>query len=221
MFVRRYLGAFLVVGLVLVESHLLGRADQTGAAAFEVDTSKSRIFVKVGKATRLGHEHGIQGNLKSGQIHFAGRGKLVFDMASFEADTAEARRVVGLGNKKVSSSEAKKVTDAMRGAEVLDTARFPTATFTITSIVPLDKQTAGAAGRYRVAGSFKLRDVEKKLDFQAEVEAADKAGALRMHGTFALKQTDHGITPYSAAGGLVKVADELQISGRLVLTPGK
>ena len=40
-----------------------------------------------------------------------------------------------------------------------------------------------------------------------------------MSGTFRLKQTNYGIKPYSAAGGLAKVADELEISGDLELKP--
>ena len=35
------------------------------------------------------------------------------------------------------------------------------------------------------------------------------------------KQTDHGITPYSAVGGLVKVTDALEITGELLLGPAK
>ena len=56
----------------------------------------SRVFVRVGKATRLGHVHGVQGKLKSGRLRSVGGGELVFDMASFVADTTEAREYVGL-----------------------------------------------------------------------------------------------------------------------------
>jgi hypothetical protein len=42
---------------------------------------------------------------------------------------------------------------------------------------------------------------------------------MKMAGTFTLKQTDYGIKPVSALGGLAKSADELEITGDLVLRP--
>src|SRR4051812_12564587 len=84
--------------------------------AFEVDTGASRVYIKVGITTKLGHEHGVEGNLKSGKLKPGDGGELIFDMTSFMADTPEARKRVGLENKKVSENEAKKVTEAMRAA---------------------------------------------------------------------------------------------------------
>src|SRR5262249_33530072 len=135
------------------------------------------------------------------------------------ADTAEARKHVGLEKKKVSENEAKKVTEAMRGGDVLDVAQYPTATYRISSVAPLDKQAAGEPGAYQVEGRFTLHGAEQKLPFTARGERTAKEGALRMTGTFSLRQTDYGIKPYPAAGGLAKVADELEITGELVLRP--
>jgi polyisoprenoid-binding protein YceI len=195
------------------------RKERPRIATYEVDADASRVYVKVGTATRLGHEHGVQGKLKSGKLTLRGGGELVFDMASFTADTAEARKRVGLEKKKVSANEAKKVTETMRGADVLDVTKYPTATYRIDSITPLDKQAAGEPGTYQVDGSFTLHGTGQKLPFKAKVERGDKGGPLRMSGTFTIKQTDYGIKPYSAAGGLAKVADELEISGDLELKP--
>src|SRR5205823_94917 len=75
------------------------RPDKKAAPAgpsYEVDSKSSRIYVKVGTATRLGHEHGVQGSLKSGKLSLGGGGEFIFDMASFIADTTEARERVGL-----------------------------------------------------------------------------------------------------------------------------
>jgi polyisoprenoid-binding protein YceI len=195
------------------------RPDRKAAApSYEVDSKASRVYVKVGTATRLGHEHGVQGGVKSGKLSLGG-GELVFDMASFTADTAEARQRVGLGKKRVSKNEAKKVTDAMRGPDVLDVDRHPTATYRIASVTPAGKQAAGKPGTYEVKGTFTLHGTERPLSFKAELGPADKEGRLKMTGTFTIRQTDYGIRPYSAAAGLAKVADELEISGELVLKP--
>jgi polyisoprenoid-binding protein YceI len=196
------------------------RAEEKPAAkSYEVDTKVSRIFVKVDKSTRLGHLHGIEGNLKSGKITFGGEGELAFDMASFTADTEEARKRVGLADKPVSENEAKEVTDTMRGAKVLDVDQYPTATWHITSVQPLDKQAAGAEGMYQLEGSLKLHGAEQKIQFKAKLGAGEKKGTLRLTGVFQIKQTDFGIKPVSAGGGFAKVADVLDVHGDLTLVP--
>jgi polyisoprenoid-binding protein YceI len=218
--------AWCVVPLIGLGLALGGRslqsfahAQQKLAVAYQVDTENSRAYVKVDTATRFGHAHGVQGNLKSGKVALGGAGELVFDMGSFMADTAAARKRVGLEQKKGAEADARKVTEAMRGSGVLDVAQFPTASFRITSIAPLDKQSAGEPGRYQLDGRFTLHGTEQNLQIAARVEKTESAGVLRMSGSFTIKQTDYGITPYSALGGLAKVADELGISADLVLKP--
>ena len=71
---------------------------RTPLAAGDVDTSISRVYVHVDK-TGFGHEHGVASFLKSGHLNLGASqnaGELVFDMTSFNADTDEARRYVGL-----------------------------------------------------------------------------------------------------------------------------
>jgi polyisoprenoid-binding protein YceI len=189
------------------------------AAAYEVDVEVSRIYVKVGSTTRLGHAHGVEGKLKSGKLTLGGPGEIVFDMASFTADTADARKRVGLEDKKVTETEAKTVTETMRGERVLDVDKYPTATFQIASITPLDKQPAGRPGGYELEGRFTLHGVERKLQVKAKLEATDKPGILKLTGTFTVRQTDYGIKPVVAVGGLAKVADELEITSELSLRP--
>jgi polyisoprenoid-binding protein YceI len=152
---------------------------QAAAKTYEVDTSASKVFVKVGLATRLGHPHGVQGVLKSGRVTFGGKGELVFDMASFEADAPEARKRVGQEGKKVSENEARKVTATMRGPDVLDVTRFPTATCTVRSVTPLDGQAPGRPGRYRPQGGLTLHGKEQPLQFQAAVGLVRPSGTRR------------------------------------------
>jgi polyisoprenoid-binding protein YceI len=212
------LAVFPILNLIAFPA---GAQEKAAPATYDVDVKASRIYIKVGTATRLGHEHGVEGNLKSGKVTLGGEGELVFDMASLTADTAKARKRVGLEKKKVSQNEAKKVTQAMRSADVLNVEKHPTATFRASAIKPLDKQTAGEPGAYQIEGSFSLHGTEKKLQFKGKVERADKEGQLKATGTFTIKQTDYGMKPYAAAGGLAKVADELEISGELVLKPAE
>jgi len=208
----------LLVLSCLLGAAAVGAGEKKAAKAYQVDTKASQVFVKDGSATRLGHPHGVEGSLKSGELTLGGTGTLVFDMASFTADTAEARKRVGLGGKRVSSNEAKKVTETMRGPDVLDVERYPTATFRLTAVTPLDKQAPGQAGAYQLEGKFTLHGKEQPLKVKAKVEPGRK-GAMKMSGSFTVRQTDYGMTPYAAVGGLARVADELEISADLFLSP--
>lgn len=188
------------------------------ALKYQVDARGSRVYVRVDPATRLGHAHGIVGLLTSGIIVPDGPSELVFDLTSFQADTPEARQTVGL-DPKASRSDARKVTTNMLGPDVLDATRYPRAAFTIAAFAPLDGQAVGTVGRYQVDGRFNLHGVARPLRFTATLERAESPGKLRLRGAFALLQTDYGIQPYSALGGLVRVANALQIWGDVLLTP--
>ena len=192
-----------------------------GGRTYQVDVAASRVYVKVGSATRIGHRHGVKGRLKSGTIQLGAGGELVFDMRSFKADTPEARKKVGLGRQRVSEREAKKVSETMLSAAVLDVEKFPTATYKIIAIKPAERQEAGAPGAYQVNGRFTLHGAEQPLRFKAKLEQAGKEGVVKLSGSFAVKQTAYGMKPYSGAGGLAKVADELEIHAELVLKPAK
>jgi hypothetical protein len=100
----------------------------------EIDADLSRVFIFVDK-TGLGHQHGVVGRLKAGNLRIAkeSAGKILFDMASFRADTEEARRKVGLAGAG-DEREREQVTAAMLSAAVLDIDHFPTALFALSSV---------------------------------------------------------------------------------------
>jgi polyisoprenoid-binding protein YceI len=129
-----------------------------------VELEHSRVYALVGKVG-LGHEHGVVGKLKSGRIdwnsqsHTGDLGSLVFDMTSFDADTPEARRYVGLEGATDESTRSQ-VNTNMRGSKVLDVQRHPEATFALTEIELADT-TADAEGKVRgvLRGDFTLHGV--------------------------------------------------------------
>jgi polyisoprenoid-binding protein YceI len=182
----------------------------------EVDLQSSRVFVFVGK-TGLGHDHAVVGRLQAGQVRLGAAeqaGMLVFDMRSFEADTAEARAGVGLPGQ-TDPITRKQVNDNMLGADVLDVARHPTATFVIHSALPVPNVPADRRPVYSLAGAFTLHGVTRDVVVPVEVE--QRARVLRLRGGFAVRQTDFGMKPYKKLGGVVGVADELQISGEIMV----
>jgi polyisoprenoid-binding protein YceI len=189
-----------------------------GAKTYQIDTQASRVYVRVGSATTLGHPHGVEGRLKSGRITPGAGGEVVFDMRAFQADTQQARKKVRLEGKPMSENEAKKVNETMRSADVLDVEQYPTATYQIAKMTPAEGQEAGAPGTYHVNGRLTLHGAEQPLHLKAKLARAGE-GALKLSGVFAIKQTAYGIKPYSGAGGLAKVADELEILAELSLAP--
>jgi polyisoprenoid-binding protein YceI len=195
-----------------------GQKPAAQPTTYQVETGSSRVYIKVDAATRLGHVHGVQGNLASGTVTLGGTGDLVFDMTSFQADTPQARQYVGL-DPRFSQSDAQKVTANMLSADVLDVSQFPRAVYAISSITPTGGQAAGEPGQYLVDGRFTLHGTAQLVRFPATLSRTDRPGVLRLTGAFSVLQTSYGIRPYSALGGLARVADQLQIWGDLVLIP--
>lgn len=178
----------------------------------QIDLNRSSIYVHVDK-TGLGHEHGIEGKIKSGRIQLGARaqaGSIEFDMTRFAADTDRARKYVGLEGS-TSASTRQQVDKNMLGAEVLNIAKYPTAMFAIDSA--LHKKTRQGKPVVELKGEFTLHGTTRPLTLYAELSQKD--GLWNLRGDFTIRQTDFGITPYRAALGTVGVADQLRIFGDL------
>ena len=214
---RRFWAGVLVLGGCW-GSAVGGEIPSAVGLPLEVDTVASRVYIKVTSTTRLGHDHGVVGQLASGMVTLGGAGDLVFDTRTFVSDRPEARSYVGL-TAAVSASDAQKTTATMRGEDVLNVARFPTARYVFRSATPLDGQAAGAPGQYRFDGEFTLHGVARTMPITAAVEQTSTPGVLRMRCAFAIQQSQFGMKPYSAIGGLVGVNDLLQIWGELTVRP--
>jgi len=182
----------------------------------DVDLAASRVYVFVGK-TGLGHNHAVAGLLQAGRVAVGAAdqaGTLVFDMRSFTADTAEARKALGLPGETDASTQ-KQVQANMTGPEVLDVARHPTATFQIRSALSSKQQVSGRPPVYELMGTFTLHGVARDVMIPVEVE--QRGEWLRLRGMFVIKQTDFGMKPYKKLGGVVGVADELRITGDILV----
>ncbi len=210
---------FRVVSLGLLVATIALWAQSTTCLAQQpgqVDIQRSRAYVRIG-ATGLGHEHGAEGRLKSGQLVLgasADAGVLVFDMTTFVTETSASRTYVGLGGG-ADASTAAKVTANMLGSEVLDVAKYPLATYRIRSSAALPKRQPSDPQSYQLDGEFTLHGVTKPLRINAAAE--EVGGLIHLRGQFNVLQTQFGITPYSKAFGAVGVADELKIWGDLWL----
>jgi polyisoprenoid-binding protein YceI len=157
----------------------------------------SRLEVKTGKAGLFGfagHSHVIRARAFTGDVvyhpHAASRSHLqiVVQTDSLEVltppDTAEIR----------------KVTEAMR-TDVLHTDQYH-------EIRLVTKEVTPTAHGFHIIGAFTLVGQTRDVPIDVSVEAG--VDTLRAHATFAIKQTDFGVKPYSGGpAGTVKVADRV------------
>ncbi len=93
--------------------------------------------------------------------------------------------------------------------EVLEVDKYPEITFSSTNI----SASRIGDGRYRarIIGDVTLHGVtQKSVWISSEVTIA--GGTLRAKGEFSLKQKDFGIKPFTAAGGTIKLKNELKFS---------
>ncbi|MBL6726071.1 MAG: YceI family protein [Rubripirellula sp.] len=211
----------IFVSAIPLGSHLdamPAQGEKAKYASTDVELGVSRAYVYVDKSG-LGHEHGVEAKLSQGNLRLGAEqeaGKLVFDMSSFDADTPAARKYVGLTGTSDNSTRAT-VNENMKGPEVLNVKRFPTATFQIHSSLDSGKVSLTGRPLYRLSGNFTLCGKTQPLSVMVEVEQA--RGWLHLKGQFEIKQTDYGIKPYSKAFGVIGVADELKIYGDVYVAP--
>jgi polyisoprenoid-binding protein YceI len=93
--------------------------------------------------------------------------------------------------------------------QVLEIAKYPEIVFVSSNI----SVTRLSEGRYRarIIGDLTFHGVtQKNLWITAQVTVSGES--LKAQGDFTLKQTDFGIKPFSAAGGTIKLKNELKFS---------
>jgi polyisoprenoid-binding protein YceI len=179
-----------------------------------IDAAESHVTILVGKAGVLsfaGHAHEV--------VAPAVRGSVAFDptdwphaSVSLEFDAA-ALRVTGKGE---SASDVPTVQHTMLGEQVLDVQRFSTIAFTSRRVaVAFDGLHAAAV---TIDGDMTLHGTTRPMTIKASA-TVDASGHVTATGAFTLKQTDFGLVPVTAAGGTVRVKDDVEIQFVLKASP--
>ena len=183
---------------------------QSRTRTYTIVPSESNFWVFVGKSglfSALAHDHEI------GVKHFGGR--VVIPEAGTAGGSLEmevdAPSLVVL-DKKPSEEDKKKIFNSMHN-EVLESAKYQKITFKSVSVGDL-KQTGNDTYSFVVNGDLTLHGVTKRIALP--VAAIITPQQLRATGKYTLKQTDYGITPYSAAGGTIKVKNEVVVNFDIV-----
>jgi polyisoprenoid-binding protein YceI len=185
-----------------------------GPTVLTIDAGNSQVVILVGKAGMLsfaGHAHEVVAPAVHGQVAFD---PLDWPHASVSLEfDAAALRVTGKGE---SPSDVPAVQKAMLGDQVLDVARFPKIAFQ-SRRVSVTLSGANAA-EVAIEGDLTLRGSSRPMTIRASA-TRDAAGRVTARGSFTLKQTDFGMVPVAAAGGTIRVKDELDIQFVLKASP--
>lgn len=224
----RYLGLILA-GILLAACQTtpaVNHATQTlaplptlpvaGAAHYVVNAELSDVrflVYRAGALASFGHDHVIQAKDIRGDVYLAddfqtSGFRLNLPVAGFVVDDPKARSVEGPDFAKQPSDAAIDGTRKnMLGPDLLDAAHFPEVSIRSVRLLGPDW---GPDATVRI----ELRGVTRDMSVPISVER--NGDTLSVHGAFDLKQSDFGITPFSALGGGLQVADTLRVRFHLV-----
>ena len=188
-------------------------------APWALDLSASELVVKVwktGAGASLAHDHVVRAAKFSGQASLDEGGtpeslrlSLAVEVASLVPDEPEARRRYHLPNTPVPEDDRKKIQQTLLGDEVLDAAKFPAITFTVSKVF---REESGAL---QCLGKLTLHGVTKELLFPITVKTA--APQVEGEASVRFKTSDFGVKPFSAALGLIRNKDEVELVVHLVV----
>jgi hypothetical protein len=193
---------------------------ERGGLLYRVDPAMSsvRIYVfRAGRAARLGHNHVLtaprfEAWLLRAEALAASRFELRLRLDELLLDDPALRAAIGGGFASPLSPEAVAATRAnMLSAGGLDAARHPELGL---RLLALAGEPPKLAARIEVALAGRRHALSLPLTLH---EQAD--GDLRIDGAFVLRHSDVGLQPFSVAGGLLAVQDELVIEFSLIARP--
>jgi polyisoprenoid-binding protein YceI len=176
--------------------------DITGS--FRLGPDSGRVVIKTGRAglaARAGHDLTIEVTRWSATVTVPGDGVAAAEVAA-ELDLGSLAVLEGTGGAKPLSDKDRR--------DILNTAGKilgrGTARFTSTRIIP-------AASGGAIEGTLTLNGTTRPARLQLV-----SRGPGQYRGTATVRQTDHGITPYTGFFGALKLKDEVTVELEADLT---
>jgi len=188
-------------------------AARQGAAVYRIEAAESRVLVRVGRAGRmknLGHDHviaseNVQGFVMLHDDPAASRADLLIPLQRLIVDKAEYRELMGLEGE-VSDSSIEGTSSNMQD-KVLESGIYPW--------VQVSARFASAQSDPPVLNvSMTLHGAS--FEYLVPVDLQVEPDRLVIKGEMTMQHADFGLTPFSAAGGLIKVAEQLELQFLLV-----
>ena len=177
-----------------------------------------RIYVyRAGLLSLLGHDHLISTSAIDGGLTYRSPPspdavfKLAIPADGLVVDDPDQRKLVG---GRFAGPVADKDRDGTRrnmlSAKVLDVAHYPEVTVSGHWI-------EGSSSHGAVAATIGLRDAHRQ--YRVPVDLQEQNARLVVTGVLHIKQTELGIVPLSILGGMLNVADAVDVRFSLTFTP--
>lgn len=191
------------------------KAAKSGAAVYKIVPDESLLLVRVGRAGKLanlGHDHAVaskdlQGFIEIAADRSASHADIAMPLKSLIVDQAEYRERLALESSPSPDDIAGTYSNMRR---VLEAEQFPWVRVE-ARFVSADSTSP------EIRASITMHGVT--LEFVVPVELEINESRLSVRGRLSFGQTDFGLTPFSSAGGLLRVDDELQIDFELIAAP--
>jgi len=177
---------------------------------YSIDEKASSIHLHVGKTgigSFAGHEHNIFAPQLLGEVNA--------DFDNLPGSTVEVTvnaRTMSVSEEGEPKGDAPKVQQAMRGPNVLNVQRFPIIRFRSQKVT--GKKLSASSYEMEVQGEMSLHGTVKPMVVPLKVEV--QGDTLTANGKMTIKQSEFGIKPTTAAGGLVQVEDDVPVEFRIV-----
>ena len=188
-------------------------AARQGETVYRVDSQRSRVFMRTGRDGPMkaaGHDHVIASADIEGLVLVSAdpeksRADLRLPLQQLLVDDPVYREKFGM-EPDLPESAIEGTTRNMQD-KVLESSRFPWAT---ASARVLSMQQDQAV--------LEVSVVMHGMSFDYEVPAALKVDpdALTVGGCMTVSHADFGLTPFSAAGGLLRVAEDIEVVFEIV-----
>lgn len=190
--------------------------DYTGARVFQVVPAESLVRILVyrgGTLASSGHNHVIASHELAGKVYVHQQVprsgfELTMPVASLEVDPDGLRKEEGADFESVPSESAKAGTRKnMLSPALLDGERFPDVWLVATTV-------EGSRESPLVTARIGVRDRQHEIKIPVAIRY--EGPRLVATGEFTVKQTDLGLTPFSALMGALQVKDELKVKFTVV-----
>jgi polyisoprenoid-binding protein YceI len=186
------------------------------ARLFQVVPEQSLVMILVyraGALSKAGHNHVVASHELTGEVAFARDiAECAFavrmPVASLTVDEPELRRAAGADFAAQIPDTAREGTRRnMLGSAVLDAEQFP--------LVALRSQNIVSAPGGALA-TLLVRVRDQSSTFSVPMHFEQKGRELLADGEFAVRQTDLGLTPFTALLGALQVQDEIRVRFRIL-----
>lgn len=183
-------------------------AAAAGLPVYRIEPMNSAVYIRVGRAGALksaGHDHAIASTVVEGMVLVAddwaeSRADLRIPLVHLVVDDPANRRRFGL-DAEVSESAINGTTRNMQD-KVLESATYPSAIATARLTGPLSADPS-------LAITLTLRGVTAEYTVPCELQIGPEE--VLVSGVLAVQHEDFGLEPFSAAGGLLRVADQIDL----------